>query len=247
MDKHNDIEFDLVELLLFIKKKLLIVLLVVALFASAGFAYNKLMKTPTYTADARLYLMHTSSSEVDINTMQIVTALRKDVAVLITGRDIGEAVVEKLQTNLNPDSLAGRIKVASEDSTRVLDVSFTDTNPQRAADILNAACDAVKEKMDTRMGGNVVDIVYRAKVPSVPSSARASSSAILFGIVGLVVVLLVLIVMFLMDDTIRSEDDVERHLGLSTLSSIPICEELSSMKQIGNKRSAHGGAHHKAR
>lgn len=247
MDKHNDIEFDLVELLLFIKKKLLIVLLVVALFASAGFAYNKLMKTPTYTADARLYLMPANSNEVDINSMQIVTALRKDVAVLITGRDIGEAVAEKLQTNLNPDALASRIQVSSEESTRVLDVSFTDTNPQRAADILNAACEAVKEKMDFRMGANVVDIVYKAKVPTAPSSAGASSSAILFGLVGLVVVLLVLIVVFLMDDTLRSEDDVERHLGISTLASIPVCTELSSMQQISHKRSAHGRTHTKAR
>lgn len=247
MDKHNDIEFDLVELLLFIKKKLLVVLLVVAVFASAGFAYNKLMKTPTYTADARLYLMPSSSSDVDINSMQIVTALRKDVAILITGRDIGEAVVEKLQINLNPDSLASRIQVSSEESTRVLDVSFTDTDPQRAADILNAACEAVKEKMASRMSENVVDIVYQAKAPSYPSSTRASKTAALFGVVGLVVVLLVLIVVFLMDDTIRSEDDVERHLGLSTLSSIPICPELSSMKQIGNKRSALGRSRHKAR
>ena len=247
MDKHNDIEFDLVELLLFIKKKLLIVLLVVALFAGAGFAYTKLMTTPTYTADARLYLMPATSDSVDINTMQIVTALRKDVAVLITGRDIGQAVVDELQLNMDPSYVAGRILVTSEESTRVLDVSLEDTDPQRAAAILNAACDAVKEKMDARMGTKVVDIVYYAEVPAYPSSPGASRSAILFGIVGLVIVLLVLIVVFLMDDTIRTEEDVERHLGMSTLASIPICEELSSMKQIGSNRSAHGRARNKAR
>lgn len=247
MDKQNEFEFDLIELLLYLKKKFLIILLVAALFCGVGFGYNKLFSTPTYTADARLYLMPSSAGDVDINAMSIVTALRKDVGVLITGRDIGVAVADKLQMNLNPDAVAGRIQVSSEESTRVLDVRFTDTDPQRAAAILNAACEAVKEKMDTRMGSNVVDIVYKAEVPTAPSSSGATRTAIIFGVVGLVLVLLVFIVLFLMDDTIHSEEDVERYLGLSTLSSIPVCSELNSLQQLGGKQSSRSSAHRGAR
>ena len=38
----------------------------------------------------------------------------------------------------------------------------------------------------------------------------------------------VLIVLFLLDDTIRSEDDVDRYLGVSTLAAIPVSAELAS-------------------
>lgn len=247
MDKQNDIEFDLIELLLFIKKKLLIVLLVVALFASAGFAYTKFLSTPTYTADARLHVFREGDDSMDISSMQVVTALRKDVQELVTGRNISQKVIDRLGLNVNADYLSGQIQVTSEESTRILDLSFTDTDPVRAATILNEVCIVAKEEMKLLMGDNVVNIVYPAEVPLYPSSTSPTSNAILFGVIGLVLVLLVLIVVFLMDDTIRSEEDVERHLGLSTLSSIPVCQELSSLKQIGGKPSVRGKSQRRAR
>lgn len=236
MDKHNDIEFDLVELLLFIKKKLVIVLLVAALFATAGYAYAKFMTTPVYTADARLHVFRENEQAMDVYSMQVVTALRKDVAILATGRNISQQVVEQLDLSINPDSLSNRIQVHTEESTRVLDITFQDTNPQRAADILNAICDITKAEMAKLMNEDVVKVVYYAEVPTYPSSASAASKALLFGVVGLVLVLLVLIVVFLMDDTIHTEEDAERYLGLSVLSSIPISEDFSTTKQMNTRR-----------
>lgn len=247
MDKHNDIEFDLVELLLYLKKKLLIILLVVALFAGAGFAYNKLLTVPTYTADARLHVFRESEDALDVSSMQVVTALRKDVQMLVSGRNISQKVVENLNLNMNPDSLSSRISVYSEESTRILDLSYTDTNPYRAADILNEICNITQDEMKALMGEDVVKIVYYADVPSFPSSTSPTRNALVFGIVGLVLVLVVLVVVFLMDDTIRSEEDVERHLGLSTLSSIPVSSELNSLHQLGDKRSGRGKARSKKR
>lgn len=247
MDKHNDIEFDLIELLLYIKKKFLVVLLVVAIFAGLGFTSTKFLMTPTYTADARIHVFREEEDALDISSMQVVTALRRDVAVLITGKNVSKQVVAELGLNMNPNYLSSKLAVQSEDSTRILEVSYEDTDPQRAAIILNKVCDVTKAQIAELMGEDVLKVVYYADVPTSPSSASPTSNAILFGIVGLVLVLLVLIVVFLMDDTIRSEEDVERYLGLSTLSSIPISQEFSTLKKVEDKRSITGRLQHKKR
>jgi hypothetical protein len=41
-----------------------------------------------------------------------------------------------------------------------------------------------------------------------------------------------------LDDTIRTEDDVQVHLGLSTLAVIPLSNELHVNR--GNRNGAHG-------
>ena len=42
--------------------------------------------------------------------------------------------------------------------------------------------------------------------------------------------------MTILNDTMKSEDDVERYLGLSTLASVPDRNEGSSMKKFKKKK-----------
>jgi capsular polysaccharide biosynthesis protein len=89
---------------------------------------------------------------------------------------------------------------------------------------------------------DAVTTVYDAKVPTTPSNIPTQRDTILAGVVGAVLSIAVLIVLYLMDDTIRSEDDVQRYLGLSTLAAIPVSEDLMSEAKAAERRNKNGFA-----
>ena len=56
-------------------------------------------------------------------------------------------------------------------------------------------------------------------------------------ILGVIIAMAVVIIIYLTNDTIKVEEDVERYLGLSVLGSIPYSEKESrSKKQKARKR-----------
>ncbi len=237
MDKHNDIEFDLIELLLYIKKKILVIIAVVLLFAVGGFLFTKMFITPEYTAHARIHVFQENDESVDLYSMQISTLLRRDCEILATGKNVSKQVIDELGLKISPESLSSRLSVVSEDTTRIMELYYVDTDPLRAADVLNKVCDITKAELKELMkGDDVVQIVYYADPPVAPSSPSPLRNAAVSAIVGLAVIIVVLVVFYLMDDTIRTEEDVEKYMGLSTLSSVPISDELATLKRVGDDR-----------
>lgn len=245
MEKKNEIEFDLVELLYFLKKRIWIIALAIVVCAVGGFVGSKLFTTPQYTASARMWV-YRQADQVTASSMQTATQLRRDCEIMITGENVTEKVIEQLDLNMTPASLGKRIKVSAQDNTRVIEVELTDTNPERAALILNTVCKVATEEINEIIGGNtgtgeakedVITIVYDAAVPTSPSSRGAKAMAVLAAILGCILALGVLVVIFVVDDTIRTEDDVERYLGLSTLAVIPVSAELGIAKKLkGGKK-----------
>lgn len=245
MEKKNEIEFDLVELLLFLKKRIWIVALAIVVCAVGGFVGSKLLTTPKYTASARLWV-YRQTDQVTASSMQTATQLRRDCEILITGENVTKKVIEQLDLQMSPSSLSKRIKVTTKDNTRVIGVELTDTNPDRAALVLNTICKVATDEINGIIGGktgtgeekeDVITIVYDAAVPTSPSSRGAKTIAILAAALGGILALGVLVVIFVVDDTIRTEDDVERYLGLSTLAVIPVSAELGVAKKLkGGKK-----------
>lgn len=240
MDNRDEIEFDLIQLMRFLLKKVWIILLVVALCGVGGFVASKLFATPEYTTSCRIYVY--KDGEVDYNNLVIATQMTNDCELIITGQNVTERVIENLGLKMSPASLSKRITVSSESNTRILDLEYTDTNPERAAAILNEVCDVAAVQIKEITKASVVTIVYEAKVPTSPSSAGPTRTAVLVAVIGAALTIAILVVLFLMDDTIRTEDDVERYLGLSTLGAIPISDELGTSKKTGDNSKTKGAA-----
>ncbi len=246
MDKKNDIEFDLIDLLLYMKKRLWIIILAVLVFTVAGYAVSKMFMTPEYTASARVYVVYDekndNNNQLDQDYTQQLMAgqLRNDCVVLLGDVNVTAQVVENLGLNTSAAGLSGRLKIEAQDNTRVLNISIVDTNPQQAARILNEVCNVGKQKIHEMVGSDVLKVVHYAEVPGSPSSPSPKRNATVAAILGLVVAVSVMVVVFLMDDSIRNETDMQHYLGLSTLAEIPVSEELGQGKNGIEKRGFRG-------
>ena len=61
------------------------------------------------------------------------------------------------------------------------------------------------------------------------------------GILGILIVAAIVILSHLMNDTIQTEEDVEKYLGISTLAMIPLNEADSKKKKKKYKKQATSG------
>ena len=237
MENQGYNEFSMRELFFFLKKKLWILVVLAVIGVLGGYIWGKVFVTPSYTAESQIYI-YQKNNDMNYTGLQVATQLRRDCEILMAGRNVTVPVVEALDLKMNPDSLGRRIKVSTVENTRVMNIAYSDTDPQRAAEILNTVCLVAKEELEEIMGAeNTITILYQAETPTAPSTQGARHYAMMGGAGALVVALILLVVFFLVDDTIHSEVDVERFLELPTLAAIPASRELGdgSQRSIGRK------------
>ena len=73
-----------------------------------------------------------------------------------------------------------------------------------------------------------VNVVDQANFPDSPVSPSIPKWTIIGVLVGIVISAAVIIIQHLLDDTIKTSEDIERYLGLSTLALIPVNEGQNS-------------------
>lgn len=223
----DEIELDIIELLNFLKKKLIIILAITLLCASIGFLATKFFMEPEYTASTRMYVQNrTSDTDVLYSDFQSSSQILNDYTVLMTGRNVTEEVVSRLNLPMSYGQVARMIQISTPSGTRVLQINITDTDPQRAADIANAVREVAADQIQSIMDVNAVKTVYPATAPGGPSGPDVFGNTTKAAFVGLVISVVIFVIIFLLDDTIRTEEDVEHYLGLSVLGVIPATEDM---------------------
>lgn len=227
MENQIEMDISLVDLFFYLRKKLLLIVVVFMACAAVGFLGTKLLMEKEYTASTRVYVLNRSNeTAVLYSDYQISSKMLNDYKLLITGRNVTSQVIEKLGLDCDNEDLARQIRVSSPQDTQFVQIDVTDTDPQRAAEIANVvqkvAALQIKELMDV----DAVNLVYEAEVPESPSAPNTMMNTVLAAGIGLVVILAVLVLAFVLDDTIRSEETVERYLGLSVMGVIPADDDL---------------------
>ena len=242
MENQYEMEIDLLDLLYYLSKKIWILIAATVLFAMAGATFTKYVMDEQYTAETRLYVLNRSSSSalsglgaaLAVSDFQISDNLLEDYLVLLSGRNITDEVLEILNLDMTRDELSKLITVKSINNTRVFKIQVTDTDPQRAADIANCVREVAGRQLESVMNVNAVNLVYEAEVPQKKSGPSVTKNTMIAALLGLVAAAGVFVVIYLLDDTIRTEEDVQRHLGLSVLGVIPLDKEMSNMAMLSD-------------
>ena len=231
-----DIDLDIIEFLYFLKKKIWIIGASIAVCAILGFVVSQFFIPPRYTASTRMYVLsRTNDTSIEYTDFQVSSQVLNDYKVLITGRNVTEEVIQHLSLDMVPEELTKKIKVTAPSDTRVLQVDVTDTDPQRAADIANCVRKISSEQITSIMDADSVKLIYEANIPDQPSSPHVPLWTLLAAAFGLILCLGVYIVIFIIDDTIRTEEDIEHYLRLSMLGAIPESSQLGAKRNTGKK------------
>lgn len=202
-----------------------------------GFCFSKFVMIPRYESTTKVYILNKQdNSTLTYSDVQLGTQLTKDYAQLIKGRYVLEQVIETCGLEETYDSFSDRVNVETLTDTRIIAITVTDEEPARAQvladEIRKVAAEHIKKVMDIQ----AVNVAEEANLPIEPSSPSILKWTAVGMLLGIFVCAMILVIRFLMDDTIKTSDDVEKYLELSTLAMIPI--RMDAEKQKGRKKKA---------
>ena len=113
--------------------------------------------------------------------------------------------------------------------------------PVAAMKIANAIRETASTHIRNVMDIEAVNIVETANVPTHKASPSAGKNTVLGGMLGILIVAAIVILSHLMNDTIQTEEDVEKYLGISTLAMIPLNDADGKKKKKKYKKQATSG------
>ena len=83
-----------------------------------------------------------------------------------------------------------------------------------------------------------VNVVETANIPDEPSSPSLLKSGVIGAALGILLSLAIVVIVYLMNDTVKTPEDVEKYLGLSVLGTIPYVSKLEKKSRKKKKRHA---------
>lgn len=212
---------------MFWNKKLEIILITL-MFVAVGIGYSYFFVKPEYTSTTSLVLAQSSSSGQTGDGAISATDLTMNSKLVSTYSELikRKAILGQVCENLNiPDSniqeLRGKIKVNSAKNTEIIEISVTNKDPNIAAAIANEIAKVFGEKIVEIYNISNVYLLDRAEANAVPSNINHMKDVVIFAFIGLVIAAVYVLIANMLDNTIKTEQDVEATTELLVLSSIP--------------------------
>ena len=235
----DEIEIDLLELLRVLCSKIGYVILAALALGLLMVLVSKVLMKPQYESTTKMYVLskQDSSNTVTSGDLQASSLLTKDYAELIQSRTVLEGVIAQLNLDMTYKEMLNKVSVETSSDSRIVSISVTDEDPYTASEIANAVRDMAAEHIQSVMDIEAVNVVDSANIPSEKASPSLAKNGVIGGLLGVFIAMAIVIIIYLTNDTIKVEEDVERYLGLSVLGSIPYSEKESrSKKQKSRKR-----------
>lgn len=210
---------ELANMLLHRAWALIFCMIICALLTGIGTA---LLITPQYKATSMIYIYNKTTSITSLADLQIGSQLAVDFQIVATTREVVDNVIERLELDATYEGFLKTISISNPTGSHMLKIVATNPDPELAADISNAMADELRARIADVMNTDEPSVVDRAYVPTKPASPSIKRNAAIGGIGGAALLAVVMIVFYLMDDTIKSGDDVKKYLNLNVLAEIPV-------------------------
>ena len=218
----DEMEIDLLELFQVLLQKAWVIILCMVIGAGLAFGGTKMLLTPKYSASSQIYILTKTTSVTSLADIQMGAQLTVDFEVLAKSRPVVEEVIDELNLDYTYEELVEMITTLNPSDTRILKMTVENEDPNLAKEIANAMAEVTAERVAYIMTTDKPKIVEEAVTPEKPSSPSTVKNTALGGILGAVLAMGIIVIIYLMNDTIQTEEDVRKYLDLNTLAALPL-------------------------
>lgn len=225
--QNDEVEIDIGHILLILWEKILLIIATGIIVGLAGFLVSKFLITPKYESETKLYVLNRANdSATTLSDVQLSTQLTKDYQILVTSAPVMNQVIKELGLNMKASELASTISVDTPSDTRVLQITVTSDDPKRAKDIADKVAQVSSKKICDIMKIEQVNVIEEGSLSEEPAVDTVQKWTLIGLALGIVLSCAVIIIRSMLDDTVKTTEDVEKYFDLSTLAVIPISEEM---------------------
>ncbi len=215
--------FDLVEMMYRLLAGWKLILCLAICMAIIAAVYTIFFVTPQYRATSVIYVLDRDTI-VNVSDLQLGTALTSDYIKVFDLWEVNDQVIRELDLPYSYSEIKKMLSVTNTSGTRMLDISVTSPSKTEAAAIANKYAEVAREFIAEKMATDKPTIMSEALEPANPiSPSKAKNIAIGF-IGGAFLGALIIILQMLMDDKLKTIEDIRQYTGLVTLAVVPIEE-----------------------
>lgn len=219
--KNDVIEIDLWDLFLVLKEKVLVIMAAGLLFGCLGCAYTAFAVPSVYTSTSSILVITKETTLASLADLQMGSQLTNDYEVMITSRPVLEAVIENLGMDMEYRALRENISINNPKDTRILEISVESPSPELSRSIVNELTRIASGFIGDKMEVVPPKVIEEGELPTGRTSPVMRKNALLGLLLGFALSAGTVGLMAVMDDTIKTEDDIEKYLGIPTLAAVP--------------------------
>lgn len=201
-------EISLKEWLKVIKQRIWVVIIVTLVLTMAGYLYGMVVKpVPLYQSSARVVI---GGKDSNLSTLQVMV---KDPTVLTKA----SSQINHLRS---PGELNNEIAANNIDTSQVISISVVDQNAKLAAEIANTTARIFINEATHFLSSTDIRLLSGAKASSAPINPVNHHKAIEGFGAGIILGLGLVFLLNAMDDTVQTEDDLEKLLNAPVFGRI---------------------------
>lgn len=239
---------SLQELFQVLKKRLFLIITITLAAVAISAAVSYFVLTPVYEvkttmmaygADKKLESDSNSLTEIQTNLKLINT-----YNDLIKSDKILEKVLNELELDMTMGQLARKINVSNNKESHVIYISVKDTDPYRAAEIANMTAQIFEKEIQQEMNASIKQW-SRAKVSEnqAPVEPKPLLNIAIAAIIGLMLGVGLAFLLEFLDNTIKTEQDIENTLELPVIGVIMDITDFVKENEVvqAMRKPARGG------
>jgi capsular polysaccharide biosynthesis protein len=220
-----------------LRRRMWTIVVVAAVTVGSALGFS-LLQTPTYEASVMILVGQETTGDTNLGAADVteLQELALTVAKAVPTTPVAETVVERL--GLQEESATGmlnRISAEADPGTMFVNVSYRDSDPERAQLIANTIGKVLSEKIsEVSVGANAITATVwePATLPETPVSPDPIRNGIIALVLGS---LLGIVLAFLLDyvgGSWNPRDEVEDLSGVPTLGVVPKFKISARRKEI---------------
>jgi capsular exopolysaccharide synthesis family protein len=202
----------------------------VAAVLTGGVVVFSLAQTPRYEASIRIVVGQASGSDVPVDVFSL-QQLTQTVTEAANTRLVANDVIKKLDLSMSPDTLLDNLKVEQIKATQFVEITYTDTDPQRAQRVADAVGEALSDRMselDTGDATLTAKVWEQALLPKQPVSPKPVRNGFVALAAGVLLGASLALLLEYLDDSWRSPEELEQISGRPNLGMLPEVRSLEA-------------------
>ncbi len=211
---------DWKSLVYFLLGRIYWILIAAVLCGGLAGGYTKLFVKPLYEATSKLYIAG-SENAISMSDVQLGSVLTVDYQEVFKITQIHETVKEKMQSEHGVNKPDYSVSVSNPKGSHLLYITVRSGNPGEAKLIADAYSEVVQTYIVEQMELRKPQILESAQIPMKPVTPKIGSIVLKAAGIGAMAAIAVLVFLFLLDNKIRTGEDVEKATGLATLGMLP--------------------------
>ncbi|KRD84520.1 capsular biosynthesis protein [Bacillus sp. Root147] len=225
------------ELFAVLRKRLWLIVLITIIAATVSAVISFFVLTPVYESKTQILVNQAKSDEQLLYNTQ---AVQTNVQLINTYNDIIKSpaildkVIKELKLNGSAASLSGQIQVTSAQNSQVAQIVVQDTSAKGATDIANTTASVFQKEVPKLMNVDNVKVLSKATLGENASPVKPQP---LFNIaiaivVGLMVGVGLSFLLEYLDNTVKTEQDIENLLELPVMGVVTTIKDVPKATNV---------------